>query len=105
MDGEEFVGFVEGAGYGGVDLGERGVGGVGAVAAGRGVVRVGRFWEEGLWDQVKELGEGRGEKERAGLPHPLWVVCYEFAWGQNFFRRELSAFRGGEGILHFVVGV
>ena len=34
MDGEEFVGFVEGPGYGGVDLGVGWVEGVGAVAAG-----------------------------------------------------------------------
>jgi len=87
QDGEEFVGFVDGAGDGGEDCGGLG-GGVGAVAS--------------VWEWVSLLGfrmlshrrvietgglVGVREGEGADVPHPLRVVCDGFAGCDNGFLR------------------
>ena len=87
-DGEEFVGFEEGAGDGGEDLGGGGVR-VGSVAAGGGGL-AGSLKS----DKVCQRGQAREEGREYGIPHPLWIIGYSFAGRDYGFGREFGAFRG-----------
>lgn len=84
-DGEELVGFEEGAGDGGEDLRGRGVR-VGSVAAG------GRGGLAGSLEDAQVSKEVRGEWRGQSIPHPLWIVGHGFAGRDYGFGGESRAF-------------